>query len=154
MWRASMFVAMQAGSCNLVFEVLADLRHVISCQNKEFPTDIEWDGWLVAVASLQHKVESLRLLVFTDGGHPTKVQLERLREKNRTNPRTAIISPSRGYRFMASALTFVNPTIRCFSPANCDEAFDHVRLAGGDRELANLTVERLQRQLTRESPAD
>jgi len=54
---------------------------------------------------------------------------------------------------MASALTFINPSIRCFSPADCDKAFDHVGLSSGDRERANLTIESLQRQITDQSSA-
>lgn len=134
-----------------MYEVLTDLRLVISCQNENFPTDADWDSWLTAATNLQHKVESFRLLVFSEGGHPTKAQIERLREKNRANPRTAIISPSRSYRFMASALTFINPTIRCFSPADSDKAFDHVGLARSERERAKLTIESLRRQLTDQS---
>ena len=140
---------MEAGSCNLVYEVLADVRLVISCQNKDFPTDSEWDSWLGAVMNLEHKVTTFRLLVLTDGGHPTKAQMERLRAKNRNNPRTSIISPSRGYRFMASALTFINPTIRCFSPEDSEKAFNHIVLAPNDRERATRIIDSLQRRLTR-----
>jgi hypothetical protein len=144
---------MEVGNCNLVYEVLADVRLVISCQNKEFPSDAEWDSWLGATMNLEHKVETFQLLVLTDGGHPTKAQIERMRAKNRSNPRTAIISPSRGYRFMGSALTFINPTIRCFSLEDSEKAFDHIGLARGDRERATRTIESLQLRLTRRSSA-
>ncbi len=139
---------MKSESRNLVYEVLTDTRLVISCQNKSFPSDAEWDSWLTATRNLEHKTSDFRLLVVTEGGHPTKAQMERLRAANRTNPRTAILSPSLAYRFMASALTFVNPAIRCYSPAECEKAFDHIGLVLAERNRAQAVIERLQGQLT------
>ena len=133
---------------NLVYQVLADTRLVISCQNKSFPTDAEWDSWLAATTNLQYQTNEFRLLVVTEGGHPTKAQLERLRAVNRTNPPTAIVSPSLAYRFMAAALTFINPTIRCYSPAEREQAFDHIGLAHAERDRANAVIASLRRQLT------
>jgi hypothetical protein len=49
---------------------------------------------------------------------------------------------------MASALTFINPTIRCFSPADCQKAYDHISLALVERERANRVTDKLQRRLT------
>jgi len=132
---------------NLVYQVLADLRLVISCQNKSFPTDAEWDSWLTAVANLEQKTKVFRLLVTTDGGHPTKAQLERLRARNRSNPPTSIVSSSLAFRFMASALTFINPTIRAFSPSEFEKALDHISVMHGDRERAKAVAENLHWQL-------
>lgn len=144
---------MEVGTCNLVHETISGLSLVISCQGKDFPTDREWDAWLAAVERLQYQVKEVRLLALTDGGHPTKNQMERLRVKNRTNPLTALVSPSYAYRFMASALSFINPAIRCFSPADIQEAFEHIGLARDERERVLQTIERLQGQLTRGSSA-
>lgn len=134
---------------NLAHEALADLRLLISCQNANFPSDAEWDNWLSTARNLHHQVGAFRLLVVTPGGHPTKAQLERLRATNRdTNPTTAIISSSRAYRFMASALTFINPSLRCFSTIETEKAFDYLALTQGERERVSEVIERLNRQLS------
>jgi hypothetical protein len=138
---------MGSTASDLVFETVADARLVVSCQTKFNPSDPEWDRWLMAVGNLEHQVPSLRLLVMTEGGHPTKQQLERLRAANKKNPPTAIVSSSLALRFMGAALTFVNPTIRCFPPAQLEKAFEHLGLAPLERQHARATVERLQRAL-------
>ena len=134
---------------NLIYEALTDVQRLISYQNANFPSDEEWDSWLSAASSLHHQKKVFRLLVVTAGGHPTKSQLERLRATNReVNPPTAIISTSRAFRFMAAALTFINPTIRCFSPAHSDKAFAHLTLTERDRGCARDVIERLNRRLS------
>lgn len=134
-------------ACDLVFEANVEARLVVSCQSKFNPSDAEWDRWMMAVGNLEHQVQSLRLLVVTEGGHPTKQQLERLRAVNKKNPPTAIVSSSMALRFMGAALSFVNPTIRCFAPGQLEKAFDHLGLLPMDRQQARLAMERLQREL-------
>jgi len=147
-------MATESKSRNLVYQVLADRRLVISCQNRSFPSDAEWDSWLAAVSNLEQKTKEFRLLVTTDGGHPTKAQLERLRAKNGSNPPTAIVSSSLAFRFMASAMTFINPKIRCFSPSEFEKALDHISITQSDREHAKEVAENLRRQLTVPSSTD
>jgi len=138
---------MGRAGADLVFETLVEARLVVSCQTKFNPSDVEWERWLGAVHQLEHRVQVLRLLVVTDGGHPTKAQLERLRAANKKNPPTAIVSASLALRFMGSALTFVNPTIRCFAPTSLDAAFDHIGLLPAERQPARAAVQRLQRAI-------
>jgi len=138
---------------DLVFETLVEARLVVSCQTKFNPSDAEWDRWLTAVGHLEHRVSALRLLVVTAGGHPTKPQIERMRALNKKNPPTAIVAESLALRFLGSALTFVNPTIRCFAPTNIDAAFEHLGLLPDDRQQARVTVQRLQGELRRLQPS-
>jgi hypothetical protein len=148
-------MAMTTEGRNLVYEVLADDRLIVSCQNTELPSDAEWDNRLRAATNLRHKVREFRVLVVTAGGHPTKAQIDRLRAENRDyNPPTAIISSSFAYRFMASALTFVNPTIRCYSTENSERAFEHLALTQVERGRANAALERLSKRLTTKLSAD
>lgn len=135
---------MGRAASDLVFEAIVDARLVVSCQTKFNPSDAEWDRWMMAVGNLEHQVQSLRLLVMTEGGHPTKQQLERLRAVNKKNPPTAIVSSSLALRFMGAALTFVNPAIRCFAPPQLEKAFDHLALVPAERKQARAVVERLQ----------
>jgi hypothetical protein len=138
---------MSRAGADLVFEVLPDARLVVSCQTRFNPSDSEWELWLMATGNLAHQVGYFRLLVLTEGGHPTKTQLERVRAENKTNPPTAIVSPSLSLRFLGAALTFVNPTIRCFAPAQLEKAFDHLGLALSERHPAHSAIDRLQRRL-------
>lgn len=131
---------------DLVFDTLVEARLLVSCQTKFNPTDVEWDRWLSAVRHLEYQVNALRLLVVTAGGHPTKPQLERMRTANKKNPTTAIVSDSVALRFLGSALTFVNPTIRCFAPTNLDAAFDHLGLLPAERQQARAAMRHLQSQ--------
>ena len=131
-----------------MFEVLAEARLIVSCQTRFNPSDLEWDRWMTAASVLSRQVGDFRLLVVTDGGHPTRAQLERLKRlKDQKEPATAIVSSSVALRFMGAALTFVNSTIRCFAPAQLDDAFEHIRLAPADRNLARTSIERLRREM-------
>ena len=131
-----------------MFEVLAEARLIVSCQTRFNPSDLEWDRWMTAASVLARQVGDFRLLVVTDGGHPTRAQLERLKQlKDQKEPATAIVSSSVALRFMGAALTFVNSTIRCFAPAQLDQAFEHIRLAPADRSLARASIERLRREM-------
>lgn len=120
---------------------------MISCQTKFNPADSEWEAWLSAIDDLHRRMGSLSLLVVSDGGHPTKSQLDRLRAVKRTDPPTAIVSPSRALRFFGAALTFINPTIRCFSPDEMSTAYTHIGLGTNFISHANSVVKRLQKQL-------
>ena len=140
-------LSMESGGRNLVYEVLPQARLIISCQNKHFPTDTEWDSWISAGKDLELQTQDFRLLVVSEGGHPTKPQLDRLRAVNRSNPPTAIISASMAYRFMAAALTFINPKVRCYSPAEREKAFEHIGLSRADGERANAVIGNLRQQL-------
>jgi hypothetical protein len=138
---------MTEGRPDLVCDVMVEASLVVSCQTKWNPSDVEWDQWLAASSGLLKQTGELRLLVVTDGGHPTKAQLDRLKAVNKENPQTAIVSSSSSLRFLASALTFVNPTIRCFSPAQLGSAFDHIRLPAQYRHRASVLVGELQGRL-------
>jgi hypothetical protein len=137
-----------AGKSDLVFEVIREARLVVSCQTKFNPSDSEWDVWLSAASDVERQHGRLKLLVVTEGGHPTKAQLERLKAVNKSNPPTAIVSNSLALRFLGTALTFINPTIRCFSPAQLDEAFQHIGLLPDEQPLARASMQALKRKLT------
>lgn len=143
---------MVAGA-QLVFEGMSEYRVLVSCQTRFNPSDLEWDRWLTAAAELDRACGDFRILVVTAGGHPTKNQVERLKAANRKNPKTAIVSPSLALRFMGGALTFVNPTIRCFAPAEMDRALDHLGMARPERAPVLAAVERLESKLAAEGEA-
>jgi hypothetical protein len=144
----AIFDQMPRASADLVVDVVPEARLVVSCQTKFNPSDAEWNSWLTAASNLERAdTTPIRLLVVTAGGHPTKDQLDRLKAVNRTNPRTSIVSNSIALRFLGAGLTFVNPTIRCFTPDQLERAFDHIELTPSDRKAARRCIERLQQQI-------
>ena len=138
-------------SSNLVFETIWDLRLLVSYQGATDPTDAEWSDWIVAVDALWKKAPEFRLLVVTDGGHPTRQQLDRLRSAKRSEPLTVIISSSALLHFIASIVALFNPHIDCFSPANRDRAYSRIGLAPDERTKVDAAISRLRQKL--EEPA-
>jgi len=139
---------MSGNSSNLVFRLMPEMRLIISRQNRSAPTDEEWEKWFRVAEALHGDTRGFRLLVFTQGGHPTRSQLERVRAANRTDPLTAIVSPSLALRTFGSALTFINPKIRCFAPAKMSHACVHLGLDAAFAGRANAVILALQRQMT------
>lgn len=136
-----------SGNTQLIFEVVRPARLVVSGQKESQPSDEEWDRWLGAVQRLDEEAAPIRLLVVTEGGRPTKAQLDRLRAANKSNPLTAIVSPSLALRCFGAALGFINPTIRCFAPTKLEKALEHLRLAPDEQPLAIASVRRVERLL-------
>ncbi len=145
LWRMSGSVA------NLAFRVMPEVRLIISRQNRNTPTDEEWEKWFRAAEALHSDSREFRLLVYTEGGRPTRSQLDRIRLANRTDPLTAIVSPSFSMRAFGSALTFINPTISCFAPRQMAGACAHLGLDPGFADRANAVLVALQRQMTHQS---
>jgi hypothetical protein len=152
---------MNAGGRNLVFEVLTEARLIVSCQTGGVPADSEWDSWLDSTRNLMYRFNTCRLLVLSERGHPTGAQVERLRQtgkslraSGRGYPPTAIITPSAALRVFVNALMCINPSIRCYAPSDRERAFEHLQLSRGERESAQLAMDRLYRQLTPTAPAD
>lgn len=139
----------QRTSSNLVFEIPEGLSLVVSYQNATNPTDSEWDGWIAAVDALRAEASRFRLLAITEGGHPSRSQVERLQAAAaRSRPLTAIVSPSASLRFVASTLLLFNPSIRCFSPAQFHRAFEHIGLGlTEDGAVVEAAVGRLRQRL-------
>lgn len=138
---------MATGTPNLVFEPYQEASVVISYQTKFHPSDAEWDAWLQASQNLKNRTGALRILVVTEGGHPTKPQIDRLKAVNDSNPLTAIVSSSSALRFFAAALTFVNPRIRCFAPSEMDRALQHIGVPLIYRDKVEALVTSLQGRL-------
>lgn len=134
---------------NLVFERLTEIHTLVSFQNAENPTDLEWDKWIAAVGeNLQASPTDHRTLAVTEGGHPTRSQQLRLVALlNGRRALTAVVSSAPAPRFVVSALTFSNPDLKSFSPTEMDAALQYLRLGASERSLATAAIERLRKQL-------
>jgi hypothetical protein len=120
----------------------------------EGPTDREWEAWIAASETLWEKAPEFRLLVVSEGGHPSRRQLARLESvkgrleraggKKRSEPITAILSASVAMRFIVSAVALFNPKVRCFPTAALAEAHAHLGLTRAEGKNADAAVERLR----------
>lgn len=132
------------GVGDLIFEVLEEACLVVSCQSRFNPSDKEWDEWLSATCALERRAGKVRVLAMTLGGHPTRHQVDKLRAANKSHPPTAILSPSLAVRFLCSALTFANRSLRTYSPAELDEALEYLGITGPERRDARAALARLE----------
>lgn len=139
---------MPLGEVNLVFTAIPETQLLVSCQTRFHPSNVEWGRWSVATEELRESTGGLRLLIVTEGGHPTKEQIDSVHFSLRPNPLTAIVSPSQALRSFAGALTFLNPKIRCFEPSNMEEAYRYLELNPTFAHRADMVVAQLRIRLT------
>jgi hypothetical protein len=154
---------MDGSSNNLVFETLEQVRLLVIYQTAKSPTDAEWDAWLHAAAALQTKIGEFRLLVFSEGGHPSRKQIarvelvkrrmERTGGKKRSEPNTAVVSPSVPMRFVVSAMNLFNPKIRCYSPLDLQDAYEHLGLTPAESSVAEAALGQLRARIRGSSRA-
>jgi hypothetical protein len=136
----------------MAFELVDELRLLVSYQTTAHPTDAEWDAYLATVRILESRPEDHRTLAVTEGGHPSGSQQARLRAcVGKRATRVALISSSVSLRFVASAIALVIPNIRCFSPAQRSAAFAHLGLRPSDWVIVEARVAELREQLERVS---
>lgn len=133
----------------LVLEPHHSIGLLVACQSSEAPSDVEWDELIAAAIQMRRSRGQFRLLVHTDGGHPNRFQVERLKRSGAVDchPSTAVISPHGIVRFVISAMTFMNPRIKSFTPDELSAAYQHLELAAADTPAVEHTVERLKRSL-------
>jgi hypothetical protein len=139
--------SVRAPAPNLAFEILPDLRLIVSWQTAANPTDVEWDEYCRAIWRARAG-RPLRGYIVTEGGHPNIAQQRRLRAGlGPVSDPVAIVSSSSALRFVAAASRFFNPTVRCFSPDQGERAFAHLGLAPHEGVLVARVIERLRRRV-------
>jgi hypothetical protein len=133
---------------NLVFEFVPQIHTLISCQNRGNPSDPEWDEWVAcAQKSFLTTPKPHRVLVMTEGGHPSKAQQDRL-VATLGGRQTAVVSNAPTLRFVVSALSFANPHIKCFVPSQMHSALSHLGIDDASVPLVDEVIGRLRQQLT------
>ena len=101
----------------------------IAVQNRETPTDVEWNEFLALLDDHRSELAQLRLLVLTAGGGPSPPQRKRLEETLRGAPMlVAVVSDSIKVRFVASTIALFHRDYRSFRTSELSEAYDHLRL--------------------------
>jgi hypothetical protein len=130
-----------------------------TCVNRQFgslflvhhsaepPTNEEWNGLMVLTEQAMRAHGSLKVLVLTDGGHPSAAQRAALIKAYGTGTiHTAILTPSMVVRTVTTALQWWNPEIVAFSPDDLPKAIEFLRLEPGMRG----TIERAFGEMRRE----
>jgi D-ribose pyranose/furanose isomerase RbsD len=107
-------------------------------QNKESPSDEEWDECLKLLAT---DVENVQVLVITDGGGPTPEQRRRLDHTLNGSPvRVAVVSESVRIRFIVSSVAFLTRRIKSFAETEYPDALTHLELDLDQKRLAQRHV--------------
>jgi hypothetical protein len=106
---------------------------LLLCQDKESPSDWEWDECLGLLKELKAKQdqngEQTKVLVSTLGGGPNAAQRKRLETVMAGTPvPTAVISDSLKLRFISAAVSLFNPDHRGFTTSERLEAYKFLRL--------------------------
>jgi len=123
-------------SRNMVTRRLGNL--LILRQNQQSPSDEEWDECL---GLLSPDLDTVRVLVITDGGGPTPEQRRRLDQTlNGTPVRVAVVSDSVKIRFVVSSVAFLTRRIKSFSELEYTEALEHLNLDLDQRRVAQRHV--------------
>lgn len=133
---------------NIAFAADSELALIVLCHGKHNPTDAEWAPYTQLLSNAFDKTSSTRVLVITEGGHPSRCQqLQMNGTLGGSVARVAVISPSVVARFVTSILVMTNPGIRCFSPAERNEAYAHLGLAPSQAPRVDRLVAQVRQAL-------
>jgi hypothetical protein len=92
------------------------------------PSKAEWSEWMRLVRTIP--LEQLHILVFTDGGAPNTVQRGEFTDHlaGRAAP-IAVVSSTLVVRSIVTAISWFNPQIKVFAPADASSAMQFVNIA-------------------------
>jgi hypothetical protein len=137
---------------NLVFTYLPNLYLLISYQLETAATDVEWDAYIVTMATALRSGQC-RSLVVTEGAHPTREQQQRMIALVKGKPgRTAVLSAVSGVRFVVSVYALMKRDIRAYAPREYEAAFTYLDLAAVERPGVLGIIDRLREKLDPPEP--
>jgi hypothetical protein len=113
------------------------------------PSNAEWDDYLHDIGEKQHEIQGV--VVYSAGGGPNAAQRSRLTAVwgNQKNKPVALMSSSRIFRGLITALVWVMPKhpMRVFAVDDMEGACGHVRASPSQRSLVEDTIASLKREL-------
>jgi serine/threonine protein kinase len=129
----------------MVFREVGPL--VVSVLSPETPTDDDWNAYMQLCQSKLAR-ERVGVLVVTAGGDLTASQRRAIRELLGDGPvPTAIVTDAPKVHRTVTALSWLNPAIRCFGGAGLDEALKYLGVDGPMAERVLLEVRAMQHEL-------
>jgi hypothetical protein len=134
---------MSGAQRGLVFELLQPSQILLSFQG-DAVSDDEWDRYIHFMSSLT-QLPALRILVCVEGSPPSAANQRRISEVVRGRAwKVALVSSSTALRFVVSAFSLINRTIRYFPPEELQRALDHIDCSPDERREVALALERLK----------
>jgi len=120
---------------------------VVVVHNTLPPLAHEWNH-MIEVYKGHPLPDLLRCLVFTEGGSPTAAQRADLTTAlpNKKMP-VSVVTQSVLARAAGTAIAWLVPHLRIFSPTDFEKALDHINVTGVDRKVIRDVVEQLRREL-------
>jgi hypothetical protein len=133
---------------NIAFAVHPEHGLVILLHGRNNPSEAEWKPYIRLLDSALLRGDMTRVLVITDGGHPTGSQQTAMNATLRSRvAHVAVISPSAVARFVTSILVMTHPGIRCFSPQQRHQAYVHLGLSPTVAPQIDTLVAQIRRDL-------
>jgi hypothetical protein len=127
---------------------------IVSCENKETPTDAEWDDFLSVLVANRSSFPTLKILVLTEGGGPTTTQRKRLETAlGGQTVRVAVVTDSIKVRFIVSSVALLNRHISTFSRAEFERACEYLELHSSEQRLAKQVLAEMETLVRPDAPA-
>jgi hypothetical protein len=122
-------------------------NYVVVVHNALPPISSEWNH-MIEVYKGHPSPDVLRCLVFTEGGSPTAAQRADLTSAlpNR-KMMVSVVTQSVLARAAGTAIAWLVPGLRIFSPNDFEKALDHIGAVGVDRRILRDAVDQLRREL-------
>ena len=134
---------------------------VVIVHNELTPSDEDWRSW-VAFNHENVAEEGLvgRYLIVSDGGAPTAAQRRMLHEtmaaplkKDPTFIRTAVVTPSTFVRGVVTAMSWLDPIFRAFSPKDIASAYKYLGIPSDYHPAVEQMIASLKAELQRSTAA-
>lgn len=125
------------------FFVMPVAGGVVFVHGKESPSDTDFEKTFAVFESVLATHQNMGILVFTDGGAPTRKQRAELTRRFATQLRTtrvAIVSDAVAMRFVTAALSLFTPTVGTFDSQSLASAIEFAGLSslGSHEWRANM----------------
>jgi hypothetical protein len=126
----------------MVFELLSKERILISYQGPH-ATQEQWDRYISLMQTISGASE-MRFLVLVEGSPPSAANQLRIRALVKREWPVALVSSSIAMRFVVSAFSLVNRSIRFFSPEDLSGALVHIGCSRTEALAVHEALHRLQ----------
>jgi hypothetical protein len=136
---------MDARPTGMTFELMQPEQILVSYQGTDVLPE-EWESYLALLSTLTG-LESLRFVIFADGSPPSAAHQKRIASLVRGHSwPVALISSSTALRFVVSAFSLVNRSIRYFTPDHIPDALRHIGCSAEEATKVDRLLQRMRSQ--------
>jgi hypothetical protein len=109
-------------------------RLMVVRDSRDTPSDADWDAFLDGLDRYRTEFDTLRVVVFTEGGGPNADQRKRLKHTlGGASFPVAVITESVKVRFIATSIALINRYLCSYAPEEVHKAYDFLKLDARDR---------------------